>query len=67
LPSDWPYWTAEKLNETIGNLQSKYKKRVFVFDVKDFVEIRPKELIGIPYKVRMNLKQTALTEKIIKN
>lgn len=67
LASDWPYWTAEKLNETIDNLQSKYKKKVFVFGVKDFGEIRPKELIRIPYKERMTLKQPALTEKIIIN
>jgi peptidoglycan/LPS O-acetylase OafA/YrhL len=67
LASDWPYWTAEKLNESINNLQSKYKKKVFVFGVKDFGKIIPKELIRIPFNERMNLKHSALTDKKIIN
>ncbi len=63
LASAWPYWVAEKLNESIEKLELQFNKKVIVFGVKDFGHVSSKRLLQIPYEQRIDLNQNPLNEK----
>ena len=63
LASDWPYWVAEKLNESIEKLESHFNKKVIVFGIKNFGQVTSKRLLQIPYEQRIYLNQHPSNEK----
>ena len=64
LASAWPYWVAEKLNESIEKLESQFNKKVIVFGVKNFGNVSSKRLLQIPYEQRIHLNQNPSNEKM---
>jgi peptidoglycan/LPS O-acetylase OafA/YrhL len=64
LASDWPYWVAQKLNESIYNLEKKYQKKILIFGTKDFGQVpHPKELLKLSFEDRIRLTQFPSAEK----
>ena len=54
----WTDWVIELLPESIANLDDKFEKPVRVFGIKDFGEILPYSLLGVPYDERVNYVQS---------
>lgn len=48
LSSFWLYWVAERLPESIDNLEKDFGKPVFVFGTKNFGTINIKSLLDVP-------------------
>jgi peptidoglycan/LPS O-acetylase OafA/YrhL len=67
LASAWPYWVAEKLNESIEKLESDLNKKIIVFGVKDFGQVSIMNLLQIPFEQRIRIAQSPSIEKKIVN
>jgi len=64
LASNWQYWVAENLNDSIANLKLNFKKKIVVFGGKDFGRVVPKELLAVPATRRLALRSKIPDEKI---
>lgn len=72
LASDWHYWQAELVPESVANLRKAFQKPVLVFGTKNFSEIRIRQLLATPVPTRYGARgmidpQAAKTNRLMRD